>query len=259
MSPAWQRRTGGAFVVAIALAAPASALSVTWSQRDIIDPIHEAPCRVQSLASSGASIYQSPEKYDQVFVPVTMEQGVWYCAGSGFASFIGDASLSAAEKTRIAGFLRLQPAPGTGAQAPDIAYRLQRAEAIYALRDLPPGRRALVHRILAYDFEALADDPARARLHRQAALKLMLERLAEDALPAGTRMEYLFVSANYLREAGDAARADRLFSQLEKLIAGSAGSPAEGYGQYLQPLLAPARSIAPGGRLAPGPVDPGAG
>ena len=185
-----------------------------------------------------------------------MEQGVWYCAGSGFASFIGDTKLDAAEKARIAGFLGQQPPPRAGAA--DIAYRLQRAEAVYALRDLPPGRRALVHRILAYDFEALANDPARARMHRQAALRLMLERLADDSLPPGTRMEYLFVSANYLREAGDAARADRLFAQLETLIASSAGSPAEGYGQYLQPLLAPARTITPGGRLAPDVDTPSA-
>ena len=94
-------------------------------------------------------------------------------------------------------------------------------------------------------------DADRAAFHRRAALEIMLARLADESLPPATRMEYAFVSANYVREFGDGARADRLLAQLEALIADSAGSRGESYARYLGSLIASARTIAPGGRLAP--------
>lgn len=236
------------FVLAVALGASAMAGAVTWAEREINDPVSGKPCRVATLASSGSYIYDWPEKYDQVFVPVTAAEGIWFCEDSGFASFIADDKLDHVEKERIAAFLQQQP--GLEPQRSGLADRLQRAEAIYALRDLTPERRALVHRILAYDFEALADDPQRARQHRQAALAIMLDRLADESLAPGARLEYLFVSANYLREYGDAARADRLLAQLEMRIANGGGETAA-YAAYLQSMLPAARTIAPGGRLAP--------
>lgn len=240
------RAIGSLLLLVLALAVHGVASAVTWVEKRITDPVNAQPCQVRTLASAGSYIYGLPEKYDQVFVPVTAAEGLWFCEGSGFASFIGDDKLGYVEKQRIADFLRQQPR-STGS---DLAFRLQRAEAIYALRDLTPERSALIHRILAYDFESLANDPERARQHRQAALKLMLERMADESLPRGTRLEYLFVSANYLRESGDVARADRLLAQLEKLIA-AAPADGAGYEACLQSLLPAARTIAPGGRLAP--------
>ena len=239
---------------AMAIAASGAAGATTWVDREIRDPVDGKPCRVATLASSGSYVHDWPEKYDQVFVPVTAAEGIWFCEGSGFASFIGDDKLGYVERKRIAAFLQRQPKPASGRS--DIAARLQRAEAIYELRDLAPERSALVHRILAYDFESLADDPVRARQHRQAALAIMLDRLADDAimegrLAQGTRLEYLFVSANYVRESGDAARADRLLAQLEMRIAEAGDGEFAGYAAYLQSMLPAARTIAPGGRLAP--------
>lgn len=234
---------------ALAIAASSAAGATTWVEREIRDPVNGKPCRVAALASSGSYVYDWPEKYDQVFVPVTAAEGIWLCEGSGFASFIGDDKLGYVERKRIAAFLQRQPEPASGQS--DIAAKLQRAEAIYALRDLALERSALVHRILAYDFESLADDPVRARQHRQAALAIMLDRLADESLAPGTRLEYLFVSANYVRESGDAARADRLLAQLEMRIAEAAGGEFAVYAAYLQSMLPSARTIAPGGRLAP--------
>lgn len=240
---------GKRLLLAAMLGASCTAGAVTWAEHEIHDPIGGKPCQVATLASSGSYIYDRPEKYDQVFVPVTMTEGIWFCEGSGFASFIADAKLDHVEKMRIAAFLKGQPRLELERQG--IAGRLQRVEAIYALRSLTPERRALVHRILAYDFETLADDPLRARQHRQAALAIMLDRLADESLAQGTRLEYLFVSANYLRETGDTARADRLLAQLEMQIANVGGSEVAGYAGYLQSMLPAARTIAPGGRLAP--------
>lgn len=243
-----QGMVGKLLLLAATTAASGAAGAVTWAEREIRDPVSGKPCHVRMIASSGSYIYDWPEKYDQVFVPVTAAEGIWFCEGSGFASFIADDKLAHAEEERIAAFLQNQPRTlpaelGAGG-------RLKRVEAIYALRDLTPERRALVHRILAYDFESLADDPLSAREHRQAALAIMLDRLADESLARGTRLEYLFVSANYLREYGDATRADRLLAQLEMQIANGGGETAA-YGAYLQSMLAAARTIVPGGRLAP--------
>ncbi len=235
-----------ALLLLLGIAFPATA--TTWGRTSIVDPISDKPCEVATPASMGSYIYEWPEKYDQVFFPVTASQGIWSCE-SGFASVIGDIGLSHAEKRRITDYLSGLAAadrPATG-----IAGHLRRADALYALRELKPERRALIHRILAYDFERLANDTDRSAHHRKAALAIMLDRLADETLMPSTRMEYVFVSANYLREFGDSARAERLFSQLETLIADSAGSQAENYAQYLQSLLESARKIAPGGYLAP--------
>lgn len=233
------------------LALPATA--TTWGETTIVDPVSGKPCKVSTPASMGSYVYEWPEKYDQVFFPVTASDGIWAC-DSGFASMIGDINLSADERQRITAYLQ-GPAQADGG-VKDIVGRLRRAESLYALRDLQPERRALIHRILAYDFENMAGDADRAAFHRRAALEIMLGRLADETLSLATRMEYVFVSANYLREFGDTARAERLYSQLEWLVTQSAGSEVESYALYLQSLLASARTITPGGRLAPEGASP---
>ena len=52
----------------------------------------------------GSYVYEWPEKYDQVFFPVTDGQGLWACA-SGFVGVIGDIELSIPEKERIEEYL----------------------------------------------------------------------------------------------------------------------------------------------------------
>lgn len=245
---AWFAFARDSVVVMVLAFVALPAMATTWGETTIVDPINGKPCKVATPASMGSYIYEWPEKYDQVFFPVTATEGIWAC-GSGFVSLIGDINLSDAEKQRVTDFLARLDA---GKRQPaTISDRLQRAETLYSLRDLQPERRALIHRILAYDFERMADDSERSAFHRKAALGIMLGRLADETLSLNTRMEYVFVSANYLREFGDSSRADRLYSQLEWLITQSAGSQAESYAQYLQSLLIPARTIAPGGRLAP--------
>lgn len=235
-------------VVMLLVSAAFPAAATTWGETTVVDPISGKPCKVATPASMGSYVYEWPEKYDQVFFPVTAADGIWACR-SGFASVIGDIDLSGVEKQRITAFLAKLDA---GERQPaSIADRLQRADTLYALRDLQPERRALIHRILAYDFERMGGDSDRSTFHRKAALEIMLGRLADETLSLATRMEYVFVSANYLCEFGDPARAERLYSQLEWLVTQSAGSQTESYAQYLQSLLVSARTIAPGGRLAP--------
>jgi hypothetical protein len=226
----------------------APALATTWGGQTIEDPVSGAPCAVAVPASMGSYIYQWPEKFDQVFFPVTAEQGVWVCP-SGFASLIGDVRLAADERARIAAFLQAQDAATVPPD--DIGARLSRAAALYEIREMDAERMALVHRALAYGFEALAGDAKRAAQHREAALALMIQRLAEEDLAPGKRIEYLFVSANYLREAGDRARADRLLVQLEDALAAQTGGELADYASYIASMLPDSRRIAPGGTLAP--------
>ncbi len=238
-----------AVLLLVSLLVSAQAHAVTWVQDRIVDPISGEACEVSSMQGPDSETYLWPEKYDQVFLPMTATQGIRYCPGSGFVDFAGDPELNENEKSRIAAFLA--KAPRLPLFSIKTSEKLQRAEAIYSLRELPESRRALVHRALAYDFEVLANDPERAKLHRKAALRIMLDQLLDEALPQSARLEYLFVTANYLREFGDAPRSDRLLTQLETLISKSAGEQSAVYARYLGSLIPTARTIVPGGRLAP--------
>jgi hypothetical protein len=66
-------------------------------------------------------------------------------------------------------------------------------------------------------------------------------------------MEYLFVSAAYLREQGDLQRSDRLLAQLQLQLQreNAADGGQAGYAAYLAGLVPQLLRIAPGGRLAP--------
>ena len=223
-------RSRGALLLLLAWAC-VPAVATTWGETTVVDPVSGKPCKVPTPASMGSYVYEWPEKYDQVFFPVTDGAGIWTCV-SGFAAVIGDIALSAGEKQRIAA--NLAAIPASERIPKDIAGKLRRAEALYLLRDLAPERPG-----------------EGAMTYTATALEIMLARLADESLPPATRMEYAFVSANYVREFGDGARADRLLAQLEALIADSAGSRGESYARYLGSLIASARTIAPGGRLAP--------
>jgi len=234
-------------LLALGLGTP-TAEATTWGGKRIDDPIDGEACEVAEPASFGSYIYQWPEKYDQVFFPLTQPQGWWRC-GSGYVSLIGDTTLSAEERQAIAAYLAALPSDQRAADAP--ADFLRRAEAIYALRTTGAERRCLLHRALAFAFETMAGEPDVAQRHRQAALDIMLERLAQPDLAPGQVLEYLFVSSNYLREQGITERADRLLAQLQKEIGAlPQDDPLADYAGYLRGLLDDARQIAPGGRLA---------
>lgn len=236
-----------ALVSALAMAAlPAQA--TTWGTDTIRDPVSGKPCRVSSPASFGGYIYQWPEKYDQVFWPLTDPMGIWFCADSGFAAFIGDIQLEAGEKAAIAAFLR--DAPRLPEKA-TVAAKLDRLEAIYALRQLAPDVRARILRALAYQYQSDGRQ-AKADALREQAGALMASRLQDEALPPDLRLQYLFVTANYARERGDAAGADRGLEALSAQLEDAAKDDAlKDYAEYLGGLIAASRTIAPGGALAP--------
>lgn len=231
-------------MIAVGLQA-ASARATTWMDTEVDDPIANGKCSVQEPASYGSYIYEWPEKYDQVFWPFTDPNGIWFCGKSGFVAFIGDMELKPEEKTRIVGYLKSHPAP----RAPTVAQKLDRLEAVYALRDLDPAARLRFARAIAYQFESLGDQQRADRMRRVVRDEIG-KNLEDAALAADLRLQYLFVAANYAREFGDTAESDRLLAELETALR---AAPAEenGYAQYLKDSLDGARKIAPGGKLAP--------
>ena len=50
----WHAHAALAMLLVLGLDAHSSAFAVTWSEREITDPVSDVPCRVQSLASSGS-------------------------------------------------------------------------------------------------------------------------------------------------------------------------------------------------------------
>jgi hypothetical protein len=224
------------------------AQATTWVADTVQDPVSGKPCSVNTPGSFGGYVYQWPEKYDQVFWPLTDPMGIWVCTASGFATFIGDVDLGDGEKRAIAAFL--EEAPGLTEKAP-LAAKLERLEAIYALRELAPDVRARIQRALAYQYQADGQQ-AKADALRAQAHALMASRLQDPALPLDLRLQYLFVSANYARERGEAAEADRRLDALATRLAEAAkDEKLKDYAEYLGALVAPSRNIVPGGVLAP--------
>lgn len=241
-------RIAGWLVLGALAGLPSTSPATTWAETKIKDPVSGRDCSVSTPMSSGSYIYQWPEKYDQVFWPMTDAQGIWTCATSGFAAFIGDVELDDHERDAIAGFLRdAGPLP----KKAEPAQVLERLEAIYALRKLEPDRESWILRALAYQYESIGSQD-RAGLLRAKAGALMEERLADKDLQPDMRLQYLFVTANYARERGDTKASDSKLEQLSSLLADASNDEKlKGYAEYLAGLIETARKIAPGGTLAP--------
>lgn len=240
------RTMGALLMAALLLALPAQA--TTWVSDTVKDPVSGKSCTVNTPGSFGGYVYQWPEKYDQVFWPLTDPMGIWVCTVSGFATFIGDVELDEGEKRAIAAFL--EDAPRLPEEAP-LAAKLERLEAIYALRQLTPDVRARIQRAIAYQYEADGQQ-GKADALRAAAGQLIASRLQDPALAPDLRLQYLFVAANYARERGDVAESDRQLEALASLLAAAAKDETlKDYADYLGALVPPSRRIVPGGALAP--------
>lgn len=235
-------------IVALWLQAPV-AYATTWMDAKVEDPVASGKCEVRQPASFGSYIYDWPDKYDQVFWPFTAADGIWVCEKSGFVALIGDMEIKPEEKTRIAEYLKAHPlrkSEGVGT-----AEKLERLQAVYALRDLDPAQHNSTMRAIAYQYEAIGDQD-RANALRRSVLADMRQTLQDAALPANLRLQYLFVAANYAREFEDAAESDRLLADLEVAIRAAAADPSlADYADYLKAQLPEARKITPGGKLAP--------
>jgi hypothetical protein len=178
----------------------------------IPDPIDSnLECTTQKINSFGSYIYNYPSKYDLVFWPYTGSSGIMYCDKSGFASFINDFKLNKSELVKIKEYLKKNK------EKPDtFLAKLKRVEEIYALREKTPKFRNSLKRSLAYLYESNKKFDL-ANKYRKEALKDLYELLKTE-LNDYSKLEYIYLSANYERQLGNIKKSDKSISKLKKMI-----------------------------------------
>ncbi len=218
--------------------------ATTWGEAEVDDPIVDgARCAIQVPASYGSYIYYWPEKFDQVFWPMTDPMGIGYCHRSGMVAFLGDLeNLGTEEKSRLSAWLAEREHPDTG--RPDAAWLLDRLGELTELRGFDTRGRLLRLRALAVLNEGRENFTAATELRRQVLAGIRAE-LASGQLDDERTLEYLFVAANYARYLGDAEAADADLERLSGLIEKTDAAELKNYADYLASLI-------PGSRLITG-------
>lgn len=225
--------------------------ATSWTAITVADPIKPGSvCAVNTITSYGDYVYDWPSKYDQIFFPFTSSLAIWYCRDSGFISFMGDfEQLTAAEKNAIANYLS-----STAQATPqNLLAKLELLENIYAFRSLPPEAKNHNKRVLAYLYEQI-NDFEKANNLRSSALQQIYQLLNTD-ISGYSRLQYLYVAANYERQLGQASRSDEMVSKLFHEINKLQEDKLKHFAEFLHKLAAETPSILPGGKLAPSNED----
>ena len=222
-----------------------SACAIKWADKTVADPIDPTKkCAVREPMSWGSYIYEFPSKYDMVFWPVTTEAGLWSCEGTGFVALIDDfKGIPEAERAAIAAWLKGRDKPT------DIRSRLQRLEAIYAMRQEDAAFRNRLLRTLARWYQDLGD-LQRANDYRREALAQIVSRL-RSPMDDWDHLQYLYLAANYTRLFGDAEASDAWLAQLRVACDGIQDPKKKDAVDYLRKLAAQTPAIQPGGKLDP--------
>ena len=235
----------------LGLASTGSVLAHTFLETEVDDPILPGKtCLVKETASYGSYIYHSPSKYDLVFWPWTADEWTWHCEDSGFTAFGGDFDLTDKERQAIGDYL----ASAYDGEA-DEELRLTLLEGVYGLRDKSAHFRNMLLRVLARRYQDLGHFH-KANEYRSIAWQQMKNLLETDLEPR-RRLEYLYISANYARQAGDTPASDQYLQALNEEIAKAREDlenqpeELEGQAEYLLEAAAETVLITPGGRLEP--------
>jgi hypothetical protein len=187
----------GAVLVLVLAGTIAPGSATTLFSDTVASPVGDGECAVVNIGSYGSYIYGWPSKYDAVFWPHTEPNWLFTCAESGYVSWGSDFDeLTDEERTRIAAHLA-----GLSSRSladAGFAERLDRAEALYRLRDKNEWFWAFFYRLRAYH----ADEPADAAEYRERALDI-LERLLPTLPPGVEKIEALYLVGEYRRRAGD--------------------------------------------------------
>jgi len=196
--------TGTLIVVLIAV--PAWATTFVSVKKS--DPIGGEMVTVHDVISYGSYIYDAPSKYDQVFWPFTEESWIWFCPGSGYASFGDDFDkLTDEEKARLS--LWLKDNYNASQKPTTHKEKLAWLEKVYAQRQKDREFWCRFWRLMAY---AYADEPQTSLAYVAKALPLLEKQL--QAGPEGiARIRVLFLLGEYHRRTGDTRAARRYFRQ----------------------------------------------
>jgi tetratricopeptide (TPR) repeat protein len=187
-----------------------SASATTFVAVEKTDPISGQTVTVHDVTSYGSYIYDEPSKYDLVFWPFTDELWIWFCPGSGYASFGDDFDkLTDDEKAHLSLWLKENYKPS---EAPTThKEKLAWLERVYAQRQKDRDFWCHFHRLMAYVY---ADEPQISLARVRKALPLLEEQLQAD--PNGiVRIQVLFALGEYHRRLGDDREARRYFRQVK--------------------------------------------
>jgi len=225
--------TGLALATTLA-AAPAAA--ITWFPSKVDDPVAPgARCDVQQLGSMGGYVYQWPSKYDGVYHPSVDEPFIWRCKGSGYLSFAEDFDrLDAAQKEKVAAFLKAEPVDPTTLRGQAL---LERLEAVYRVRGMNDPFWAYFYRVRAYWSGTAAEgDKWRAR-----ALPFIVRRIEGGDLTGPMLLQHLYLAGYYARRGGDLEASRRWWGMMKDAkwdgVPEDAGTREENLA-YFMPMIA---------------------
>jgi hypothetical protein len=220
--------------------------ATTWGESEVDDPVfNEEKCSVHKPASYGGYIYNWPSKYDQVFWPLTDQNGIWFCNKSGFTAFIGDFdSLNSEEVERITVYLLNNPPKNN-----EITTKLNLLENIYELRDKDDAFRNLLLRVLARWYQELGDVNKANKYRKKAYTDILLH--LKKSLDEFKRLEYLYLAANYSRQFGDIEMSDKYILELNSLFETDKSEKTKDFAEYLKNIVSDTSLIKEGGVLDP--------
>jgi len=220
--------------------------ATTWGESEVADPILKGEiCKVQEPMSFGGYIYAWPSKYDQVFWPLTDENGIWFCEKSGFIAFIGDfKNLNSNEIDKIKKYLKNNPP-----KKRDIKTKLLLLENIYALRDTNKRFKNHLLRVLARWYQNLGDYEKANALRKMALIDI--KKQLEGKLDELNQLEYLYLAANYSRQLGDQNASDIYFNKLNQSIDAIQKEEVKDFAEYLKKFMNDTKFIKNGGAIDP--------
>lgn len=222
--------------------------ATTWADTEVDDPIATgSKCSVYEPMSWGGYIYSWPEKYDQVFWPTTVENGIWFCNRSGYAAFVGDfKNLSDSERKNIEAFLSSEYKGDN-----TIKTKLVLLEKIYELRNKDDNFKNYLLRVLARWYQNIGEQDT-ANHYREKALQ-GIEYSLKGELPEQLRLEYYYIAANYSRQLSNISASKYYEKQLMAGIENLKDYKLKGFTKYLKKLIEDTSKIKPGGKLDPVP------
>jgi hypothetical protein len=206
--------------------------STTWEYDIVQDPILDsAKCLVQSPASFGGYIYEWPGKHDQVFWPLTEEDGIWFCNESGFTSLVNDfKDISREEKYQISIYLK-----ENYNKTSNIEEKLKLLEGIYSIRKKDEHDKNLLLRVLARWYQNIGKfDTSNA--YRKKALA-GIEISLRGNLQEQKKVEYLYLASAYSHIFRDSMNCVKYSHQLDSIISDTNCIVTENNKEYFRRLL----------------------
>lgn len=228
-----------------------SSHATKWRDKKVDDPIKPgSKCDVKAPQSWGGYIYYWPSRFDQVFWPHLVRNGIWFCKESGFIAFMDDFKISEKEKKAISKYLKKNYKPWKAdPEGKEIFKIWSLLESVYKLRGKSKAFENRFLRMRATVFE-IFDDTVSAEKYRRKALT-QIKVLLTGNLSYTDRLRYIYIASNYERQFGNTAESDKYIKVLQVLVKSAASKKEKGFAKYISGLSKETKWIKPGGGIIP--------